>query len=87
MQFLGLFSLTAQPLSERNCWSALARSAVGFAEQNDRRAESNAVSSGVDIAWMKGTFMGFKTKAGLCFRPEVTVRNWTPENTTNEESN
>jgi hypothetical protein len=38
------------------------------------------------LLWMKGTFMGFKTKAGLCFRPEVTVRNRTPANTANEES-
>jgi hypothetical protein len=38
------------------------------------------------LLWMKGNFVGFKTKAGLCFRPEVTVRNWTPANTANEES-
>jgi len=38
------------------------------------------------LLWMKGTFLGFKTKAGLCFRAEVTVRNWTPANTANDES-
>jgi len=36
------------------------------------------------LLWMKGTFI---TKAGLCFRAEVTIRNWTPANTANEESN
>jgi hypothetical protein len=33
------------------------------------------MSSGVDIAVDERNFLGYKTKAGLCFHAEVTVRN------------
>jgi hypothetical protein len=67
MQFLGLFSLTAQLLSERNCWSVLTRSVVGLQNRMIEELKAMLCHLELTLLWMKGTFWGIRRKLDFVF--------------------